>query len=108
MILDDTAQILDAAGRPAGTVRCAFGAKESTVLVSTTTGAAHPVTAMSVSVELPLSDADTGVPLGMDEDTVTGFIHRGRRWTVEGWPTVMRKYGQDHHARWTVERLQGE
>lgn len=104
MILDDTAELLDSDGRTAGTVRCAFMAKDSTVMVSSTTGAAHPVSAMSISVELPLSDADTGVPLDMDEDTVTGFMYRGRRWSVTGWPVVARRHGEDHHARWTVER----
>lgn len=107
MILDDTAELLDGAGRVAGTVRCAFMAKESSVMVSSATGATWPVTSMAISVELPLSDADTGVPLDMDEDTVTGFIHRGRRWTVDGWPIVARRHGEDHHARWTVERYAG-
>ena len=107
MILDDTAQVLDEIGNPVGTVRCAFAAKESTVMVSSTTGATHPITSMSVTVELPLSDADTGAPLDVDEDTVPGFLHAGRRWVTVGWPVIVRQHGADHHARWTIERYAG-
>lgn len=83
-----------------------FGHQKSDVVTSDGAAASFPVQTATIIVALPMLDADTGAPLGIDPDDAHSFVWRGRIWGITQGPTIRRQHGVDHHAAWTLQKGQ--
>lgn len=103
MVLDDIATLVTD-GTPRGDVACFVGHEKSDLLSSDAAQAIVPIHLTTFLVELPLSDAETGEPLGIEPEEITGFQWRGHWWQSDTSPSIRRQHGEDHHASWNMRK----